>query len=305
MSGLAKIKCTILGRKILDIPSASGVSVIGPTIYVIGDNSPWLYKLNREYTITDKIRLNPGIDLPDGLYAKKDKPDFEALATVKADGMWKLLVFGSGSKSPQRDVLVIVDLEAIPTLKSYSLIGFYEQLKASAKLTDAELNIEAAEVVGDRLYLFNRRKNLLFEYKLSEFFNYLNEKGKNPFPKIYKFSLPAIRGIEAGFTGAGQIPGDQKIIFTATVEDTPNNIDDGEVLGSFIGVITLADLQDHNRPECIPIVADHEVLKIKVESVTLLDKTKTGDAEILMVTDSDGGISEIINARLSWERTSK
>lgn len=302
MSGLAKIKCAILGRKILDIPSASGISVIGPTIYVIGDNSPWLYKLNREFTITDKIQLNPGVDLPDGLYAKKDKPDFEAIATVKTGDIWKILIFGSGSKSPQRDVLVVVDPEDLPTLKSYSLTGFYKHLKTSAKLSDAELNIEAAEVIGDRLFLFNRRKNLLFEYKLSEFFNYLNEKGENPFPKIYKFSLPAIKGIEAGFTGAGQLPGDQKIIFTATVEDTPNNIDDGEVLGSFIGVIALADLQDHNRPDCIPIAADdNEVLKIKVESVTMLDKTKTGEAEILMVTDSDGGLSEIINARLKWE----
>ncbi len=301
MSGPAKIKCAILGRKILGIPSASGVSVIGPTIYVIGDNSPWLYKLNREYTITDKIRLNPGIDLPDGLYAKKDKPDFEALATVKTEDAWKLLIFGSGSKSPQRDVLVVADPEDLQNLKYYSLTGFYEQLKASAKLTDAELNIEAAEVMGDRLFLFNRRKNLIFEYKLSEFFRYLNKKGRNPFTKIYKFNLPTIKGIEAGFTGAGQLPGGQKIIFTATVEDTPNNIDDGEVLGSFIGIISLADLQDHNRPDCIPIAVDNEVLKIKVESVTLLDQTKTGEAEILMVTDSDGGISEIINARLKWE----
>jgi hypothetical protein len=303
MSTSAKIKFTILSRKNLGIPSASGIAVIGSTIYVIGDNSPWLYKLNREFTITNKIQINPRFDLPDGLYAKKDKPDFEALATVKTDGSWKLLVFCSGSKSPQRDVLVVVDPGDLPRLKSYSLIGFYEQLKAAVKLTDAELNIEAAEVIGDRLFLFNRRKNLLFEYKLREFFNYLNEKGKNPFPKIYKFNLPAINGIEAGFTGAGQLPGNQKIIFTATVEDTPNNIDDGEVLGSFIGVISLADLQEYNRPECIPIAsADNEVLKIKVESVTLLvDKTETGEAEILMVTDSDGGISEIINASLKWE----
>ncbi|MBK5193187.1 MAG: hypothetical protein JJE07_08240 [Flavobacteriaceae bacterium] len=301
MSESAKIKCTILGREILDIPSASGVSVIGSTIYVIGDNSPWLYKLNSEYAITGKIQLNPGIDLPDGIYAKKDKPDFEALATVKTEGTWKLLAFGSGSKSPQRDVLAVVAPEDLPKLKSYSLIGFYDQLKASAKLTDAELNIEAAEIIGDRLFLFNRRKNLLFEYKLSEFFNYLNKKGENPFPKIYKFSLPDISGIEAGFTGAGQLHGDQKIIFTATVEDTPNNIDDGEVLGSFIGVISLTDLQDHNRPDCIPIAVDSELLKIKVESVTMLDQTKTGEAEILMVTDSDGGLSEIINARLKWE----
>jgi hypothetical protein len=301
MSGPVKIKCTILGRKILGIPSASGVSVIGSTIYVIGDNSPWLYKLNREYTITDKIRLNPGIDLPDGLYAKKDKPDFEALATVKTEDAWKLLIFGSGSKSSQRDVLVVADPEDLQNLKYYSLIGFYNQIKAFANITDAELNIEAAEIICDRLFLFNRRKNLIFEYKLSEFFNYLNEKGENPFPKIYKFSLPAIRGIEAGFTGAGQLPGDQKIIFTATVEDTPNNIDDGEVLGSFIGIISLADLQDYNRPDCIPIAVDNEVLKIKVESVTMLNQTKTGEAEILMVTDSDGGLSEIINAKLKWK----
>jgi len=290
-----------LGRKILDIPSASGISVIGSAIYVIGDNSPWLYKLNREYSITDKIQLNPRIDLPDGLYAKKDKPDFEALATLNTEGSWKLLVFGSGSKSPQRDVMVVVDPDELQNLTYYSLIRFYGQLKASAKITDAELNIEAAEVMGDRLFLFNRRKNLLFEYKLSEFFNYLNEKGENPFPKIYKFNLAKIKGIEAGFTGAGQLPGGQKIIFTATVEDTPNNIDDGEVLGSFIGVISLAELQDHNRPDCIPIAVDNEVLKIKVESVTLLDQTKSGEAEILMVTDSDGGLSEIINARLKWE----
>ena len=129
MSGPAKIKCTILGRKILGIPSASGVSVIGSSIYVIGDNSPWLYKLSSDYTITDKIQLNPETDLPNGVYAKKDKPDFEALATVKTEGTWKLLAFGSGSKSPQRDVLVVVDPEDLSKLKSYSMIGFYNQLR--------------------------------------------------------------------------------------------------------------------------------------------------------------------------------
>ena len=36
-------------------------------------------------------------------------------------------------------------------------------------------------------------------------------------------------------------------------------------------------------------------------NVTLLDQTKTREAEILMVTDIDGGLSEIINARLKWE----
>lgn len=268
---------------------------------MIGDNSPWLYKLDREYNITDKIELIPLVDLPDGLFAKKDKPDFEALATIHTDGHWKLLVFGSGSKSPQRDILVVADPEVLSRQRSYSLKGFYEGLKADARLTDAELNIEAAEVIGDRLFLFNRKKNLLFEYKLSEFFHYLNEKGERPSPEIYKFSLPFIRGIEAGFSGAGQLPEAQKIIFTATVEDTPNNIDDGEVLGSFLGVISLEDLQAHNCPVCIAIDADREVLKIKVESVASLETTKTGETEIIMVTDSDGGNSEIINARLSWE----
>lgn len=285
-------------KELKDIPSASGIEETKYGTFVIGDNSPWLYRLNENLEIADKFQLLINRALPDSIFEKPVKPDFEAMCKANTEGT-KLFVFGSGSKSPERDVLVEVDLSEKIKVTEYVLEEFYRSLKSSANLSDAEMNIEAAEVFEEHLYLFNRGKNLIMRYPLAGFNSYLKNRGTLPAPEIFDFTLPKIDEIEAGFSGAGFSAEMEAIIFTATVENTDNWIDDGEVLGSFVGVIKLSELGKNNTPQAVAIVQDGGRLKIKVESITVLPPFTKDKAELLLVTDSDGGTSEILSGTLT------
>src|SRR5690606_31605005 len=107
-----------------------------------------------------------------------------------------------------------------------------------------------------------------------------------------------INGMEAGFSGATILQ--NKLIFTASVEDTPNAIDDGEILGSYVGIIDLQHLTDQMQPPCVRVSDDSRPLHIKVEAVAVTASTDTR-AELLLFTDPDGGHSELLKATLEWK----
>lgn len=285
-------------RELQGVASASGFSAIGDEFYVVGDDSPYLFRLDSKMNITQKIQLMPERELPDSLFAKNIKPDFEAIATFASQK--KLLIFGSGSNSPQRDVMVEVELLDPPAVKTFNLFHFYADLKRKAGMQDADLNIEAAEIIKDQLFLFNRGNNIILKYDLQEFYSFLNnEGGKSPEPEIFSFKLPEITGIEAGFSGATIHPDRETIIFTATVEDTGNWIDDGEVLGSMIGFINSQELNQPDKLQAFTIISKEGVIPIKVESLAVTGVNDENNLEVTLVTDSDGDVSEVLKGILS------
>lgn len=281
-----------------EIASASGIEETSWGRFIIGDDSPYLFRLNGKNEVEERIRISPDRDLPDSLYEKAVKPDFEAIAKVGSTGQ-RLYIFGSGSKSPERDILVEINFSERIETHEFSLVRFYETLRSSANLTPAQLNIEAAEVYKGSLYLFNRGENLIAKYSLAEVEAHLKKKDPVPVPEIFRYSLPEIKGIQAGFSGASFAPEAEAFILTATVENTANWIDDGEVLGSFVGVLKIEDIQYENGITWTGIVEGENHLSIKVESVTVLPPFQRKKAELLLVTDSDGGISQILRATLT------
>lgn len=285
-------------RELKGVPSASGVEVTNSGIYVIGDDSPWIFLLNKNFEVEKKYHLFPKNETGDSIIEKMQKPDLEALTKGNREGT-KLYAFGSGSKSPERDVLLEIDLLDSMQVKEHALMDFYSTLRNEANLSAEDLNIEAAEVLEENLFLFNRGKNLILKYSLSEFNNYLIAGGKTPVPIIYEILLPEISSIPSGFSGATVDERTGSIIFTATVEDTQNWIDDGEVLGSFIGVINIKDLGKITAPEFIAIVKEEAYLRIKVESISILTAISDKELEIILVTDSDGGESEFLRGKLT------
>ena len=157
------MELSVLQRRTLsDIPSASGIEVVGNSLYVIGDDSPFLFRLNEKFEVEEKILIS---DIPtggEGKISKQQKSDLEAMALFVRDKNKYLLLFGSGSKSPQRDVLLQIDISKRTTIKKYILPQFYDNLCAAAKISRAELNLEAAAVIEKDLFLFNRGKNKIF-----------------------------------------------------------------------------------------------------------------------------------------------
>lgn len=278
-----------------DVPSASGIVKHQDDFYVIGDDTPYLFRLNAEL---DTVAHFPVYTTSGGTenkkIAKKDKPDFEALEMISENEM---IALGSGSKSPERDIFVRILINDPLSVQKFSLTGFYDSLRKMEILRDSELNIEAAAFHRGFLYLFNRRKNVIFKVIYSDLLNHIEKEFSIPEITFAEYELPQINGIGAGFSGAA-VTKSGKLIVTASVEDTGNAYDDGEVLGSFIGIVSL---QPDNHPGLIEwkkIENSGELLK--VESVTVDKEISENELHVILVTDSDGGESLILRGNLKW-----
>ncbi len=274
------------------IPSASGIEVIDNQIFIIGDNSPWLFKLDTNLKLLDKIELHQQFSRKFNIIPKPIKPDYEALNRFRDGNKIKLMVFCSGSIRQTRDQLIIID-PATGQTRPYSLTGLYQYLIKIASLKAEDLNIEAAVSSDKHLYLFNRGKNLIFKCLLQDLLKYLETNTNVPDFEITAHELPKLAGIEAGFSGACITPDQSKILFTASVENTQNWIDDGEVTGSFIGSIDLNNF----HLKATQLMLQNKPLLAKVESVAI--KKESGNHyELLLVTDNDGEASQIITMNL-------
>lgn len=216
---------------IIGIGSASGLFYKDNSLFIIGDNSGYLY----EYHIDSKdLKRHPLIENPSENTIKKDKADFEAL-TYFQDTVY---VFGSGSTS-KRNKMVEFDLQQKKKTATNNLADLYAVMQNFASIKPEEFNIEGVIHDGENWYFFNRgngisNKNTLFSLhakKLDQEFSLLSND----------YKLPKIKGVRTSFTDATLI--DNKIYFLASAEDTKSTYDDGEVLGSIIGRIDLETMK--------------------------------------------------------------
>jgi hypothetical protein len=290
------MKITILDEiKIEKIPSGSGIIKSGDIYYVIGDDSPFLFSLNSDFKTISKTPLIETDNFSDKRIIKSEKPDFEAIELIEKN---EIVVFGSGSKSPQRDVFMRILLKDSLIVERYDIADFYSKLRNLPIFKDSELNIEATAYRNNQLFLFNRKKNLIIRFDYKDLLAYIIGEGAFPKPEIRQFFLPEINGIEAGFSGATALIDEPKIIFTASVENTDNAYDDGEILGSLIGIIdisnnTIATSFDYCK---ISNAGAH----LKVESVTVEKEISPGKTEVVLITDDDKGNSIIVKGLLQW-----
>ena len=289
----------LLNRKILpNIPSASGIELYNNKLYIIGDDSSWLYILDKNLNQIERIALLKKEKLSDQPIEKNKKPDFEAMTFAKVKGEDILFVFGSGSKPKKRDKLIIVFPEKQHAVIRFSLENLYNTLRKKEIEEEYKLNIEAAAANSNNLYLFQRGnvsgRNLLFSFPLSDFADYvLNDEAKIPNYTVSSFILPEINSIRSGFSGASMLD-DKKILFSTSVEDTKNEIDDGAVLGSFIGILNPQTKEMDSKP----IQEGTDPLPLKIESVCVI-QTQEKIHTLYAVTDSDGGDSELLEIELT------
>jgi hypothetical protein len=279
-----------------NIPSASGVEVVNDVIYIVGDDSSSVYMLDYEMKLIDKIALFTSPDLINGRISKVSKPDFEALTYLNINGKEQLLAVGSGSKSPERDNGYLVDLQ-YNTTRHITLTHLYNQLRQLPEVIgEGKLNIEGLAADDTRILFVQRGNitgnNVLVSYPAEELYNYLIQKSVHlPVPTIQLFKLPSLSGSQSGFSGITFIPGTSKLLFTASVENTTNEIDDGEVLGSYIGLI---DLQDHTTLQSTLIDFEGLPYMGKIESIAIQRVDTSGQIQAVAVTDTDMGGSELL-----------
>lgn len=289
------LKIELLSWQILKhVPSASGVVKFDENFYVIGDDSPFLFRIDSEFNLFSKTPIYTTENLRGNTIPKIDKPDFEAMEMINET---ELLVFGSGSKSPERNVCVLVKIGQEISYKEFDLSLFYGHLRNMEMMDSYELDIEGLAFTGDLLHLFNRGRNIIFSFSYKEFMAYCKTGKDFPIPKTSLFTLPEINGLEAGFSGATTFADKSYFIFTAAVEDAPNAYEDGDILGSFIGVIPIQEgkVSSDFLIKRIP----NPGFPLKVESVIIDKVLSETQTDLVLVTDNDGAPSEILRLRMT------
>ena len=96
----------------------------------------------------------------------------------------------------------------------------------------------------------------------------------------------------SGFSGACISPDKKFLIFTSSVESTLDVYHDGEVLGSFIGMIPLQGVNALNQIKSWPVKENQLFIKTKLESVCVKNQEHQL-YDLLCVSDNDDGKSGI------------
>lgn len=266
---MEKFQLSIL-FKIIGIGSASGLLYQKDSLYIISDNSTYLYEYSILNQKLSKIAL---VDYAQENIPKQDKPDFESIIMQKEH----IAVLGSGS-TETRNMVALYHPEQKKT-KIRSMVPVYSQIKLQNNFKDNELNIEGFISNGKFTYYFQRGNGQ--DGKNGIFYNERKDEMKIPDYKYIAVDLPKINNVPATFTDATLVDG--KIYFLAAAENTTSTYEDGEVLGSLIGII---DLKTLKLESTLQITDKH-----KFEGITLYKKS-TGQIEFLLCEDTDSEVSE-------------
>ncbi|MCF6169885.1 MAG: hypothetical protein L3J66_02770 [Bacteroidales bacterium] len=309
----ALISCTntedihSLGAKLVQhkyfphLSSASGVEFSEGDIYLIGDDSPFLFQLDESWNIVGKQKI-AGIDtLVNGRIPKRLKTDLESVALLEEAGLKQLLLLPSGSKEITRDTAFLIFLKSDATLFKKNMRPVFNTIKQQAGLEmENSINIEGLAFSKNKAYLLHRgnvSKNFIVEMDRTELLAFIkSERGTVPELKIYPFALPYSDGVAAGFSGLCVLPAHQGLLFTASLENTKNEIDDGTVLGSYLGFIPFSKMAEGKFvAELIRI--NGEMLAKKLEGITL-KSVKGKNIVVLAVSDNDDGSSDLYEIAL-------
>lgn len=283
-------------ERLLDsIPSASGLVIDGDSAWIVGDDATSIYRLNLTSYDQHAIPLH---DFDSQLYRlpKPIKHDFECANLITWNHKQYLLAFGSGSLAPYRDSILLLNTAHTTDQQILSVQPFYAALQQLTGTDSTQWNIEASAIAGDSLLLCNRGNNIIISCNADSLMHYLLFAGAAiPEISFHRASLPRIEGKEARLSGICTLD-DNRLLFSASVEDTPDWIKDGPILGSFIGVYSLNEKK---------VLASHllkdkqgHIAKEKLESIDIVSN-QGGTITCIAVADNDNGTSRLFRLKLT------
>jgi hypothetical protein len=233
---------------------------------------------------------------------KRHKFDLESMIAVDVGGAATLLALGSGSTAA-REVLVVVTFgsDGIDA-RIVALPALFALLKSRRDFAGDELNIEGMVIVDDALRLVNRGNgagigaDAMVDIPLAAFLEHIASPSETPPPvpgRCWRFDLGAIDGVRLTFTDATRAR-DGRLVVLAAAEASPNTVDDGEVVGTAIGVFNTDDgptlyalLDEHGQPLCD-----------KVEGIAL-DPQDADVAWIVVDKDDPAAPAQLLRVSLS------
>lgn len=280
----------VLYEKEIDgFASGSGMARLGSRFYAAGDDDPFLWILSAGGRAEGKMVLWDSATVKNGRIPKPIKPDFEAVTLFPYRGDTVILVFGSGSRSPGRDIIMLADLQG-NVERTEADTAFFRKMRAEVS---PDLNLEGAAHRSGELILLNRADNRMIRIPERAFSAFLNSGNPDTLTfQVHRYALPPIAGDSATFSGASVMSDGHTLLFSASVEVTQDAVEDGEISGSFIGILDL------DRPEQPPAVArvfkeDGRPYLGKIEAAEgiFLDD---GSIAVTAITDNDDGSTKFL-----------
>lgn len=274
-------------KSIPSYPSASGIEFLENKIYLIGDDAKNIMMLDSSYNSIDSIALYA---YSEARIPKAEKADLESITTTKNN---KLLLLGSGSLSPYRNVAWLID----PRMKEKEFIRldtFYQRLQLNGL---KELNIEGSCSIPGSVLLSNRgskgypknylivTNDMFWTDQSDSHIAIISIGGNNDTTKF------------SGISGMTYAQKSDRLLLTVSTEDTKNAIDDGAIGKSYLWIIK--NISSKKRWKAInpDKVIDLENMDArfkgqKIESVCITKET-TGFLHLILVSDNDNGSSTI------------
>ena len=266
-------------------PSGSTICQLNDKFYVMGDDSAEILVLNQDMEETGRIEIfikGDEMRLP-----KDTKADVESSVAVNYQGKSAVLFLGSGSFSPHRDSIFLMD----PELKQVTRIDsqkFYDSLRLEVN----ELNIEAAAMIDEELLLGLRANTSHPE-------NYIAIAEIKELTFTFKRKILIQSSFEnAGISGMDYHQDDDILFITFSSEDTSNAYDDGQIGESYLALVT--DARSALKQQKLML---NRVVKLsdlspefrdqKIESVSLMN----GHRKLMLVADDDKGQTKIFTIK--------
>lgn len=261
---------------ITGISAASGLVHQNNHLYLIADNSQYLYDFSLNDRLLSKIQLNKNSsDLENMVKAKK--PDFESITFDQG----KYYIYGSGS-TLNRNLRVTYQKDIL----TEDFTQIYQSLQQKFHVDQDNFNIEGVIHTADEIWFFNRgngqkAQNGIFKINKSN-------AEKSSFDPV---KLPLIDGVQTAFTDAILV-GDA-IYFIAAAEASNSTYLDGEIAGTILGKF---NRNDFKSLETIRIPGKH-----KFEGITLKEQSDT-EITFLLCEDRDDDKMEIVIYSLTMDQ---
>lgn len=281
------------------LPSASAIECVNGKLYIAGDDSPNLLIVDSDLRNEKFVRLFPG----EGRIPKSEKEDIEASAIINYGNLrtpdYRLLLTGSASL-PKREIVIDVPINAPEKFVKYPAHEFFERVR---RVIGHEINIEGMTNTAGFCILLACRGNQMNpqNYLIATNKNFYKNQAKADILRI-KFNLPLS---EMGLSGLCYIPMQNILLFTVSVEDSPDAIRDGVIGESYLGwVENITDkvgLHEIYPDRLFPLSEIYEEFEgEKIESICAESKLEDGRFVVHLVSDNDNGVSNIFKAIIDF-----
>ena len=284
------------------LSSASGIENRNHSLYIIGDDIPWLLEIDFDFNVKTKFRLAGTDTLVNGRTPKDVKADFEALGFLNDTN---LLVLSSGSLNHTRDTAYIFNIYSDNLINKKNIRPLYESIKKHVNMSiEHEINLEGLAISGNNVYMLHRgnvSENFIVRINKLDFNSYLYSSDTIPSFEVFWFDLPTSNDLISGFSGACMHPNDSEIIFCASMEKTNDEVNDGEIVGSYVGIIPLTTLSKGKYTATL-LRENDKISRYKLEGLCVKDSPEglnnSNYVSLLGVCDNDDGTSYFLDLQM-------